>query len=52
MPQVLERRNVYSGRLYREDPTILAFNLVNEPRCSTVEVLQRSCRWKCRWKCR
>lgn len=27
-----------TGRLYRSDPTILAFDLINEPRCSAYEV--------------
>ena len=35
--QVLERRNTLTGRLYRDDPTILAFDLLNELRCSSYE---------------
>lgn len=27
------RVNTINGRLYSEDPTILAWNLINEPRC-------------------
>jgi len=44
---VLDRRNAFSGRRYREDPAILGFNLINEPRCETwavpdcQELLQR-----------
>ncbi|PRW56573.1 mannan endo-1,4-beta-mannosidase 2-like [Chlorella sorokiniana] len=34
---VLERRNTASGKLYRDDPAIMAFNLINEPRCSAYE---------------
>jgi uncharacterized protein (TIGR03437 family) len=30
---LLSRRNVYSGLLYKDDPTILAWELANEPRC-------------------
>jgi uncharacterized protein (TIGR03437 family) len=29
---ILDRRNVYSGLLYKEDPAILAWELANEPR--------------------
>jgi len=29
---VIRRRNTYTGRLYREDPTIMAWQLANEPR--------------------
>lgn len=36
-PQVLERRNTVSGRAYKDDPTILGFNLLNELRCSSYE---------------
>jgi uncharacterized protein (TIGR03437 family) len=30
---LLNRRNVYSGALYKDDPTIFAWELANEPRC-------------------
>jgi hypothetical protein len=30
---IIMRRNELSGTLYRDDPTIMAFNLINEPRC-------------------
>jgi mannan endo-1,4-beta-mannosidase len=30
---VLNRRNSINGRLYREDPTVLGWELANEPRC-------------------
>ena len=36
--QVLLRRNVYTGMLYKDDPTIMAHNLLNEHRCSAYEV--------------
>ncbi|KAF3618007.1 Mannan endo-1,4-beta-mannosidase 2 [Capsicum annuum] len=32
---VLTRRNVYTGIEYRDDPTIFAWELINEPRCMT-----------------
>ena len=28
----LHRRNTYNGRVYKEDPTIMAWDLLNEPR--------------------
>lgn len=31
---VLTRTNTVNGRVYAEDPTIFAWNLINEPRCS------------------
>jgi len=30
---VIERVNVFTGLVYRDDPTILAWELANEPRC-------------------
>lgn len=39
---ILSRRNTRNGLLYSEDPTILAWDLVNEPRCET---------WKVRCSC-
>ncbi|MEW5298790.1 MAG: hypothetical protein WDW36_001873 [Sanguina aurantia] len=32
---LVHRRNVFNGRMYRDDPTILAWDLANEPRCET-----------------
>ena len=32
---LVNRENFYNGRIYRDDPTILAWNLINEPRCET-----------------
>jgi len=29
---LMNRRNTFSGRLYKEDPTIFGYNLMNEPR--------------------
>ncbi|QDZ21967.1 glycoside hydrolase [Chloropicon primus] len=33
--ELLNRRNAYSGVLYRDDPTVFAWNLINEPRCES-----------------
>lgn len=35
---ILTRRNTRNGLVYRDDPTILAWDLVNEPRCETWKV--------------
>jgi mannan endo-1,4-beta-mannosidase len=32
---LLTRRNYYSGVMYKDDPTIFAWNLINEPRCES-----------------
>ena len=32
---ILCRRNMYNGRLYKEDPTIFAWDILNEPRETT-----------------
>jgi len=33
--KLISRKNYYNGRQYKNDPTILAWNLVNEPRCES-----------------
>lgn len=35
---IVQRRNSRTGQLYRDDPTILAWDLINEPRCETWRV--------------
>ncbi len=37
---VLERKNAYTGVLYKDDPTIFAWNLLNEPELQGVELGQ------------
>ncbi len=32
---VIERVNVFTGRVYRDDSTVMAWELANEPRCSS-----------------
>jgi len=32
---LIMRRNTVTGKLYRDDPAIMAWNLINEPRCKT-----------------
>ena len=34
----LTRKNSVNGRLYKDDPTIMAWGLLNEPRCETWKV--------------
>ena len=35
---IIERENSINGRLYKEDPTIMSWGLLNEPRCETWKV--------------
>ena len=35
----LTRRSTLTGRAYKDDPTIMAWGLLNEPRCETWKVL-------------
>lgn len=32
---LINRKNMYNGMLYKDDPTILSWSLINEPRCET-----------------
>lgn len=38
-PQVLTRVNVFNGRTYSEDPAILAWNVINEPRNPASQII-------------
>ncbi len=35
------RKNSVNGRIYKDDPTIFSWGLLNEPRCETWKVRQR-----------
>jgi hypothetical protein len=35
---ILTRRNVFTGKIYREDPTLFGFGLLNEARCEISEI--------------
>lgn len=37
MAAVLQRKNTLTGRTYSDEPTIMAFNLINEPVCRNCE---------------
>lgn len=37
------RKNTVNGRVYKDDPTIFAWGLLNEPRCETWQVGQLPC---------
>lgn len=40
---IVGRTNTRTGALYRDDPTILAWDLINEPRCETWRVRRAPC---------
>lgn len=35
---ILTHKNMFTGKIYREDPTIFGFGLINEPRCEVKDV--------------
>jgi mannan endo-1,4-beta-mannosidase len=46
--QLIQRRNTVNGRIYRDDPTIMTWELANEPRPGTdaaVSGVPEFCRW-------
>jgi mannan endo-1,4-beta-mannosidase len=42
---VLSRQNALNGRPYRDDPTVLAWELANEPRCKSGSAFDRQEGW-------
>ena len=47
--QILHRENTVTGRLYKDEPAILAWELANEPRCDTSVVLIKWVQEMSRW---
>ena len=47
--QILNRENTVTGRLYLDEPSILAWELANEPRCVNAAVLIEWAREMSRW---
>ena len=43
----LTRKNSANGRLYKDDPTIMAWGLLNEPRCETWKARAVACQDSC-----
>lgn len=41
--RVIERKNTVTGKRYREDPGILAWNIANEMRCQVTVVVPAAC---------
>lgn len=46
---LVRRRNTVNGRLYRDDPAIMTWELANEPRPGTDDADDRSVEIFCRW---
>lgn len=42
---LLSRRNTVNGRPYRDDPTVMAWELANEPRCKSGSTFDRQDGW-------
>ncbi len=42
---VIERKNTINGRAYRDDPTVFAWELANEPRCKGGNAFDSSSGW-------
>lgn len=40
---LINRNNSINGRVYRDDPTIIAWNLINEPRCESWLASNKDC---------
>ncbi|RYZ07032.1 MAG: glycoside hydrolase [Myxococcales bacterium] len=45
LEHVLSRQNSVNGRPYRDDPTVLAWELANEPRCKSGSAFDRDGGW-------
>jgi len=46
---LIQRRNTVNGRLYRDDPTIMTWELANEPRPGTDDADDKSVQVFCQW---
>ncbi len=47
--QILNRENTVTGRVYKDEPSILAWELANEPRCASASVLLEWVEEMSRW---
>ena len=46
---ILTHKNVFTGKIYKEDPTIFGFGLINEPRCLVTEAVPNCAELLQRW---